>query len=299
MPPLLLSFITILIWSSLALLSAQVNRLPAFLSAGIALCVGGLVGVYRFREWKVPPGTFLMGLGGLFGYHALFFLALRHAPAVEVNLLQYLWPLLIVILSPVYLKSRLAPHHLLGACLGLAGAALVVTGGRFSLDLAHLPGYLLALAAAFVWASYSLLTKRVPPFPTGAVGGFCLAAGILSLALFGLERLAAPGLPFPSITVRDGLFLLLLGLGPMGVAFYTWDAAMKRGDPRVIGAVAYLTPLLSTLVLVIFGGRRLALLSGCAMGLIVAGAAAGSLDLLRRGRISPALKAAGSPVDPA
>jgi len=283
MPAILLSLFTILLWSSLAGLSAGLNHLPAFLVAGIALVIGGLVGLFRIRDFRVPGWTFALGVGGIFGYHACFFLALRHAPAVEANLLQYLWPLLIVLLSPVYLRgSRLGAHHLAGACLGLAGAALVISGGRLSPDLKHLPGYLLAVGAALVWSSYSLLTKRVRPFPTGAVGGFCLASGLLALGVFGLERLAAPGLPPLAVSPRDWLFLALLGLGPMGLAFYTWDAAMKRGDPRIIGALAYLTPLLSTVILVLVGGRRLTPLSACAMGLIVAGAVVGSLDLLRR-----------------
>jgi drug/metabolite transporter (DMT)-like permease len=280
MPAILLALAAILLWSSLTLLSTAVAHLPAFLSAGVALCIGGLVGLCKVREWKVPPLTFALGIGGIFGYHALFFLALRKAPAVEVNLLQYLWPLLIVVLSPLYLRGiRLGVHHLLGAFLGLAGAALVISGGRFSLDLGHLPGYLLALGAAFTWSSYSLLTKRVRPFPTGAVGGFCLASGLLAL---GLHVLLRPAGPAPAAAPGDWVFLVLLGLGPMGLAFYAWDAAMKRGDPRVIGALAYLTPLLSTLLLVLAGGRHLTARSACAMGLIVAGAALGSLDLFRQ-----------------
>ena len=280
MASVFLALTTILIWSTLTLLSAAVSHLPAFFSAGIALSIGGLVGLFRARDWPIPPRTFALGVGGIFGYHALFFLALRHAPAVEANLLQYLWPLLIVVLSPVYLPhSRLAAHHVLGAVLGLGGAALVLSGGRLSLDLAHLSGYLLAVGAAVVWSSYSLLLKRVPPFPSGAVGGISLVSGLLALGLHFLERLARPGQPPLALAGRDWLFLVLLGLGPMGTAFYTWDAAMKRGDPRVIGALAYLTPLLSTLMLVAVGGRRLTPLSGCAMGLIVAGAVAGSMGL--------------------
>jgi drug/metabolite transporter (DMT)-like permease len=287
MPAILLSLATILLWSSLTVLSAGVSHLPAFLSAGTALCVGGLVGLWRVRDWRVPLRTFACGIGGILGYHALFFLALRHAPAVEVNLLQYLWPLLIVVLSPLFFPaSPLRGHHVLGAALGLAGAFLVLSGGRLSLDLTHLAGYLLALGAALTWSCYSLLSKRLPAFPTGAVGGFCLGSGVLSLGLFAMERLAHPA-PMPALAHRDILFLALLGLGPMGLAFFTWDAAMKRGDPRVIGALAYLTPLLSTLNLVWFGGRRLSPLAGAAMALIVAGALVGSLDLFRallRGR---------------
>jgi drug/metabolite transporter (DMT)-like permease len=287
MQAVLFALATILIWSSLTLLSTSVSRLPAFLSAGVALSIGGLVGLVRVREWRIPARTFALGVWGIFGYHALFFLALRHAPAVEVNLLQYLWPLLIVALTPVFLPdSRLAAHHLLGALLGLGGAALVLTGGRLSLDLVHLGGYLLAVGAALTWSCYSLLLKRVPPFPSGAMGGITLASGLLALGLHALESLVRPGPPL-ALSGRDWLFMVLLGLGPMGTAFYTWDAAMKRGDPRVIGALAYLTPLLSTLMLVTFGGQRLTVLSGCAMGLIVAGAGAGAMGLFRRGAERP------------
>ena len=144
-----------------------------------------------------------------------------------------------------------------------------------------------SLGAAFAWSSYSLLTKRVRPFPTGAVGGFCLASGLLALGFHALERIARPALPAPVITPGDWATLVLLGLGPMGLAFYTWDAAMKRGDPRVIGALAYLTPLLSTLLLVLAGGKRLTPLTSFAMGLIVAGAVVGSLDLFRAPRSGP------------
>jgi drug/metabolite transporter (DMT)-like permease len=282
MPAVVLSLITILIWSTLAVLGSHMGHLPPFLSVGLALVVGGLVGLWRVQDWKVPMGTLAIGIGGIFGYHALLFTAFRFAPAVEVNLLQYLWPLLIVVLSPLYLRgSRLAFHHVAGSILGLAGAALVITGGKLSLEATNLRGYLLALAAAFTWSSYSLLTKRVRPFPTGAVGGFCLASGLLSLGFFALEVVVF-GAPVPSISANDGLFLLLLGLGPMGLAFYTWDAALKRGDSRVIGALAYLTPLLSTLNLVLWGGKHLSAISMGAMGLIVLGAILGSLDLFRR-----------------
>ena len=288
MAAVLLALLSIVVWSSLAFLNSRVNALPPFLAVGVALCVGGLVGLFRAREWRVPWKTFAVGVGGIFGYHALLFAAFRIAPAVEVNLINYLWPLLIVLLSPVFLRGfRLGPMHVAGAVLGLAGAALIVSGGNLRPDAAYLPGYLLAAAAALAWACYSLLTKRLPPFPTGAVGGFCLVSGLLSIGLYFLERLGSPGTPAPSLAAMDWLVLALLGLGPMGGAFYAWDAALKRGDPRVIGALSYLTPLLSTLNLVLLGGKRMSPTAGIAMSLIVAGAAVGSFDLFRaalRGR---------------
>jgi drug/metabolite transporter (DMT)-like permease len=282
MPSIALALAAVVIWSSLAFLNSRVNTIPSFLAVGIALCVGGLVGLIKVREWRVPPKTFAVGVCGIFGYHALLFAAFTLAPAVEVNLINYLWPLLIVLLSPVFLKSfRLGPRHIVGALLGFAGALLVVSGGSLKIDSSALPGYMLAAAAALIWACYSLLTKRLPPFPTGAVGGFCLISGLLSLGLYYLELRGPGAVPAASLSSLDWLFLVLLGLGPMGGAFYAWDAALKRGDPRVIGALSYLTPLLSTVNLVMLGGKKLSPIAGIAMSLIVAGALVGSWDVIK------------------
>ncbi len=271
----LLALVTLTLWSFLAFLVAELQAVPPFLLVGLALTLSGLLGLPRWRAWRVPRRTFAVGVYGLFGYHLLFFLAFRYAPAVEANLLNYLWPLLIVLLTPLFLPGyRLHARSLLGAALGLAGVALIVSGGCVQPDLRYLPGYLLAGSAALVWATYSLLTKRLPAFPTAAVGGFCLASGLLALgtaALLGEWQT----MPWGSLTLRQWGYLFLLGAGPMGAAFYTWDAALKRGDPRLIGALAYLTPLASTLILRLLGRRPLTGLSLAAMALIVRGAALG------------------------
>ena len=250
----------------------------------MALCIGGVIGLVKVREWRVPAVTFCIGAGGIFGYHFLLFTAFRHAPTVEANLINYLWPLLIVLLSPVVLRGfRLRPRHLIGALAGLAGAGLIVTGGSLSLDAANFPGYMAAMAAALVWALYSLFSKRLPLFPSGAVGGFCLSAGVLSLVIFFIQQ--GPS-GFSAIRGPDWVFLFLLGIGPMGLAFFLWDAALKRGDPRMIGSLSYLTPLLSTLCLVAFGGKQFTALTAAAMLLVIAGALIGSL---------PSRSRAGSP----
>jgi drug/metabolite transporter (DMT)-like permease len=264
------------LWSFLALVGARLSHLPPFLVVAIVFGISGLAGLVRWRSWRVPPGTYLVGVAGLFGYHFFYFTAFRFAPAVELSLINYLWPLLIVVLSPLFLRrTRLRLHHVIGAVAGFGGAALIASGGRLHLDLEHLQGYLLMAAAALTWAVYSLLTKRLPPFPTSAVGGFCLTTSLLAFALCALEG-QLPALA--TVTGRDAGFLVFGGLGPMGAAFYAWDAALKRGDPRVIGALAYLTPPASTLVLVLAGAGTLTWVSGVALVLIVAGAAIGSLD---------------------
>jgi drug/metabolite transporter (DMT)-like permease len=259
---------TIALWSSLALMSTRLAALPPFLLVGLALCIGSLCGLPRWREWRVPPATLLLGCYGLFGYHFCIFLALRFAPPLEANLINYLWPLLIVLLSPLILPGmRLNGRHIVGGLLGLAGCLFIILGhGTVALEGRHALGYGLAALAALMWSTYSLLTRRVPPFSTGAVGGFCLASGVLSL----LAHAALEPAYWPSTS--EWMWLLVMGLGPMGLAFFTWDAALKRGDARAIGTLAYLTPLVSTTLLATVGGGQFGWQAAAAMVLILSGA---------------------------
>jgi drug/metabolite transporter (DMT)-like permease len=260
----------IALWSTLALLGLKLAHVPPFLLVGIALLLGAAWGA-RGISLRLRPAVLLLGVYGLFAYHFCLFLALRLAPPVEANLLNYLWPLLIVVLAPLFVPgTRLQPRHVLGAVLGFGGAALLVTGGRLGFSSEGTAGYLLALAAAVIWSTYSLLTKRVGSFPTSAIATFCLVSGALALVCHvALEPRYVP-------RVSDLPFLALIGLGPMGAAFYLWDRALKGGDPRVVGTLAYLTPLLSTTLVATFGGGRLGPTALAAMALIVGGAVVGT-----------------------
>jgi drug/metabolite transporter (DMT)-like permease len=266
----LLALGAIALWSLLAVLAVGLRALPPFLLQGLALTGAGMLALPTWRAWKVPASTLLLGVYGLFGFHLLLFLALRRAPALEANLVNYLWPLLIVLLAPPFGAGRLRTHHFLAAAMGLAGALLVITGGAWTLQFAYWDGYLLALGSAFIWATYSLLTRRVAPFPTAAVGLFCLVSGVLALALSAAMEAAV--MPTP----MQWALIALLAAGPMGAAFFLWDAALKRGDARAIGTLAYLTPLGSTLALVAAGSGALTAQTAIAAALIVGGAALGA-----------------------
>jgi drug/metabolite transporter (DMT)-like permease len=244
----------IALWASLAALGVSLAHVPPFLLTGLGLLVGSLIALplsrFQWRQWRVPASTLALGIYGLFGFHFLLFVALRHAPPVQANLVNYLWPLGIVVMAPLFLPGmHLAPRHVVAALVGFAGAALAILGAAQGTEGGWAWGYLPALGSAFIWASYSLLTKRVTAFPTAAIGSFAAVSGVLSLLCHALLE------PAVALSARDLALIAALGLGPLGGAFFLWDAALKRGDPRQIGVLSFLTPLLSTLTLLVLHGE--------------------------------------------
>ena len=271
----LLALGAIVLWATLASLGLALARVPPFLLTGLALLVGSLIALplskFQLSRFKVPLPTLALGVYGLFGFHFLLFLALRHAPAVQANLVNYLWPLLMVVLAPLLLTGlRLRAVHLVAALLGFAGAALVILGGGSGVSAGWHWGYLPALGSAIIWASYSLLTQRVTPFPTAAVGSFALVSGLLSLLCHAVLESAT------TLSAREGLLIIVMGLGPMGAAFFLWDKALKLGDARHIGILSYLTPLASTALLLLVSGRTLTWNIALAAALIIGAALLGT-----------------------
>lgn len=276
----------ILIWSTLALLTALVGPIPPFQLVAMAFAVGGLTGLgvqaalgrSPLQALRQPPKVWLLGIAGLFGYHFLYFLALQSAPAVEANLINYLWPLLIVLFAALLPGERLGRPQLLGAVAGLAGTLVLVGGGQgLSIRPEYLTGYLAALGCAVTWAAYSVLSRRLGEVPTDSVIGFCLATAVLA----GLCHLA-----FETTVRPEGaawLVILAMGIGPLGAAFFVWDHGVKRGDIQTLGALSYATPLLSTGLLILSGRAAPTWPVAVACLLIVGGAVVAGRGLGRKG----------------
>lgn len=270
-----IGFTAVLLWALLALFTVGTAPVPPFQLNAMAFSVGGVVGLVwiafggGFRQlagvnWRV----YVFGTLGLFGYHAFYFTALRLAPPAQAGLIAYLWPLLIVLFSGLLPGERLRGGHILGAVVAFAGAALILAGGVASGGEGAMAGYGFALACALTWSGYSVLSRRLGATPTATVMVFCLAtAGLSALAHIMFEETVWPQSRLGWLAVAG------LGLGPVGLAFYTWDVGVKRGDIQLLGTASYAAPLLSTLVLIFAGyaepGREILL----AAGLITAGAA--------------------------
>jgi drug/metabolite transporter (DMT)-like permease len=280
----LVGFSAILMWSFLALLTAASGKMPPFQLSAICFAIGSIPGIAvlilnpsRLALLKQAKKVWIVGIVGLFGYHFLYFTALRNAPAVEAGLIAYLWPLLIVVGSALLPGERLRWYHVAGALAGLCGTVLIVSRNGIDFDGAYAIGYGAALLCAFTWSAYSLLTRRFDAVSTDVVTGFCLATSLLSfLCHLGLETTVWPA------TTLQWLAVAGLGLFPVGAAFYAWDYGVKNGDIQILGAASYAAPLLSTLILTIFGFAEPSWRILFACLLVTGGAVLAAQELFRR-----------------
>ncbi len=263
----------ILLWSLLALFTIGSAPVPPFLLNAMTFAIGGTLGLIwtgragLFALKSVPIKVYVFGTLGLFGYHFLYFTAFRLGPSAETGLIAYLWPLFIVLFSGLLPGEALRPRHILGALIAFAGAALIVWS-RAETSATPATALLLAFGCALTWSGYSVLSRRLGDIPTQSVTVFCLATAVLSaIAHLLLETTIWPQSPLGWASVAA------LGLGPVGLAFFTWDIGMKKGDIQLLGVASYAAPLLSTLALVAAGLSPARPVLALAALLITAGAA--------------------------
>jgi drug/metabolite transporter (DMT)-like permease len=273
--PVIFALISVLLWASVATLSSFMIHLPPFYVLGISFLIGSLPAFFKvkkmFPHWKI----ILWGVTGYFGYHFCLFYSFRFAPVIEANLINYLWPVLMILLTPLFfVDHKLKIHHFIGAIISIMGCILLVlNNGAKETRTESLKGYTLALLAAIVWPLYSIVKKKMGEISVWSIGSFCFFTGLLCFTTHLVIE------PRVVLQWHDFWKMVLLGLGPFGLAFYTWDLALKLGDSRVIGSLAYLTPALSTLGLIIFAGKEMMPSTFAAMILIILGASTGLLDI--------------------
>ncbi len=264
----------VLLWASLASLGVTLGNIPPLLMTGVGLLVGSLIALpfsgFQLRKLLVPKKALFIGVYGLLGFHLALFAALQLAPAVQANLLNYLWPLLLVLLAPLFSKTRLRPSHVFAGLLGFAGASIaILSSGGDGARPEYLLGYVFATAAAVIWATYSLLSSRLGDLSSYSVGSYAFVSGLLAL---GLHFVFENSVDFQA---TDLALLLVMGLGPLGGAFYLWDYALKNGNPQRAGIISFATPVLSTTLLLLVSGQALTLEILLAAALIVIAAVIG------------------------
>ena len=222
-------------------------------ATGVATVV--LLQVWRHRPlhnlFRLPLRVIVAGFWGVAFYTVILALAFGIAPASaigQVNLLNYLWPVWVVLLSAVLVHEKTRPLlTTAGVLLGFSG--IVVARGLSALlrpPENPLP-LALALVGGLLWACYSVLLRRwrIPEEQGGTAFHFTVCAAMAAaVAAFRGEWQALP--PFTA----EALFWVLFGgIGPVGLAYHWWEIGVKRGNVPLISTLAYFIPVGSTLLI--------------------------------------------------
>ncbi|MFU2511722.1 DMT family transporter [Pseudoalteromonas sp. ASV78] len=243
--------LAIFLWGALALLGNLTKSLPAFQLLFMCFFVSFLLLFIKRLVSKQPLLTqptlgkaqTIIGITGLFGFHFCYFMALKYAPLIEVSLIVYLWPLL---LGVFVAQSEHKINAILGGLVGFIGIVFLISDGSgFAVNSQYFLGYLFAASCALLWSSYSWLMTRFDNH-VDDIGWLSLYVAILALLAHIFFEQTVTG-----FSLSQAVGILLLGLGPVGGAFYLWDIALKRGNKTLLASLSFLTPLLSTLLLVL------------------------------------------------
>lgn len=248
---------TLAVWSSFALVSAFASAFPPLQMVAMCFSIAGFLGwaFYTLRgEYPrlrgIPAWGWVHGVGGLLVYHVLLLTAFSSAPRTHVNLINYTWPLFLVLASTVGRGRGGSALAIAGALIGFLGVAILIysDGGREGFSVSSFIGYAAAFFAAVCWAAYSYFGGRFSDVKTSALPVFFLATAAISFALHILTEVTVLDAPTSAWAA-----VVFLALGPLGLSFLLWDIAIKRGDVRLLGVLAYLTPVASTVLLVAAG----------------------------------------------
>jgi drug/metabolite transporter (DMT)-like permease len=264
-------FATIMMWSASGLLLAMTGAIPAFQLALFALPFPFIVTLIKWRmtgeDWRQhfrhPWYIYALGTLGIGGYMVFWFLGFKFAPAFQANLINYMWPFLILLFSFVFLGQKVLASQLLGTAAAFTGLALLfVEGNNFAeFKPSYLLGYGFALLGAIIWALYSVLVRMTKGFGSDVISICCLLSGIPVLICH---------LMFEEFVVPQGIeWIGIVGLIITRVSYLLWNFAMKYGKVDIIVGVSYFTPLISSVLLIVFahashvGLSAILVLSGC------------------------------------
>lgn len=287
----LFAAVPIILWASTPLLVTELAaELPVFqvnwlvtgfsiLSLSTTLTVSGRwnkLRDYSRTDWAT---ALLLGAAGLFPYTTLYYLAFALAPeaAGTSNIINYLWPIWIVVLAVPMLKERLDWKKILGIALSFSGVYVILTGGRWiRLQLEYLPAYLSAAAGAFFWGLFSVQNKRHRFDALSAMWIYNVGA----FPCFAAVAVIASPLVWP--TSRGWLLLFLLGGIVNGFSYLFWVLALRSGETARIANLVYITPFLALVYLAAFRGMQITATQLLAALLVIAGSILQGLRAPRR-----------------
>lgn len=278
----LLSGVVVLLWGLTAWLRMLAASVPPLELTGIALIgaalgsrlLPGMRGSFVFAVRDHPWYAWIAVSAGLIGGAAFYFAALDYAPAAQVVVITYSWPLLFAVASDVYSGRRPAPLTFVSLLLGLAGVLVMHGWGQAPSFDAWL-GYAGGLASGLCWVVYSLFLQ-VYSRPVGpAYPAFFAVAAVSAL----VGQAAMGGLVWPG-SISAWAASVALGIGPYGLGFVAWGYVVRHGNPRIVPVLPYAVPAVAAITLVLVGRAQptLPLFAGCLLVLIACATSSGARE---------------------
>ncbi|MGA8165199.1 MAG: EamA family transporter [Waddliaceae bacterium] len=251
-----LGLFAVAIWSFAALLAVELTSIPTFELLFCEFLIAYLIVFARYSISKEKPSftsfkkrDLLIASAALIANQMFYYSAFRHSPAAQVDLINYLWPTLLILFSSFLPNEKWSSSYLIACIFCLFGVYTLLSPGESqNLSSNHLLGYFLAFGAAVTWALYSLYSRyRGSSNSASCISWACGPAALVSL----LMHLYFETFVFPN--QYEIALILILGVFQMGLAFYFWERGLKKGCVKSLGLSSYSIPVFSVLLLVLFG----------------------------------------------
>lgn len=282
-----LSVVAVLIWSSAVGVGRGLSEhFGPLTTASLVFLIGGITGcavelargTLVSKARRANPRYVVFGGAAFVLYAALFYLALGlatdHTALLGVGLFNYLWPMMVVVLSIPVLGKGIRPLLWPGLALSLCGLYLAVQkGGGLSLaDFMQSAGanrvpFLLAGLAAVSWGLFSNFSRKWSAAGgEGLVSIFLLMTGIIlgAVRILFFQETARFSIP---IVVELVIYSIACWLANL-----FWEAGVNRGDIVLAGVMAYSAPFLSTVFTGLYLGVAVGWKIWVGCGLLIAGA---------------------------
>lgn len=229
-----------------------------------------------FKSYRLQDFAYLstLGLLGTYIYYLFLYLGYAQATGLDVLVVQYLWPIFIVVLSVVILKEPLTLRKGGAIALGFTGVITVLSKGNYS-SISISNGSVIALVAAgaFCFALFSVLSKSVSKEPLGVTSIYFLSAGAASFfSMLYFSEFAIP-------SSAELLPILLNGVLVNGFSYVFWLAALRATEASYLAPFIFLTPVLSALYLILFFNEPVLLVYGIGLILVVTSGLINSLNI--------------------
>jgi drug/metabolite transporter (DMT)-like permease len=218
---------------------------------------------YKIRDWFHVA---FLGFIGTYLCYILLYFGYAKAQGIEVLVLQYSWPIFVVVLSVFILKEKFTWKSVFTIILGFTGVFLVMTKGEFTqFDLSNYLVDILVLIAAFSIALFSVLSKKAHFELYTMVTIFYLTATVASF--ISMITLSDFSLPSKETIIP----ILLNGIFVNGYSYIFWIKALNNSEASFVAPFAFLTPVLSIFYLILFFHEAFLPIYGFGLLAIIAG----------------------------